>query len=31
MVKVEKGAGKVSRAHIRYKDKGGNIVPGVTT
>jgi len=31
MVKVEKGAGKVSRAHIRYKLADGTPVPGVTT
>lgn len=31
MVKVEKGAGKVSRAHIRYKMQDGTPVPGVTT
>ena len=31
MAKLEKAAAKASKAHIRYKDKGGNIVPGVTT
>ena len=31
MVKLEKAASKASKAHIRYKDKDGKIVPGVTT
>lgn len=31
MVKLEKAASKAGKAHIRYKDKDGKIVPGVTT
>ena len=31
MVKLEKAAGKAGKAHIRYKNKRGHIVPGVTT
>ena len=31
MGKLEKVPSKASKAHIRYRDKEGNIVPGVTT